>query len=69
MVETGEGGTILTKQSSGPGALTLDTESAARRPEIRDVQLNSNKTELEQSWTGLEQALWSFPDVTVTPVN
>ena len=52
MPETGKGGTILTKQSSGPGALTLNTESAARCPEIRDVQLNSNKTELEQSWNG-----------------
>ena len=29
MAETWEGGTISTKQSSGPGALTLNTQSAA----------------------------------------
>lgn len=29
MAETGERGIIFTKQSSGPGALTLNTESAA----------------------------------------
>lgn len=72
MAETGEGGTVFTKQSSGPGALTLNTEIAAlKQPQCQmswDLGCSA-QFQQDRARTDWNRAVWSFPDGNVTPVN
>ena len=64
MAEIGERSTIFTKQSSGPGALTLNTESAALKKLQCQMSWNlgcSAQFQQDRAGSGLEQSGVEFP--------